>query len=264
MKTHPQADIFVGRRKEVARLIASIRDRRSMVIHGPPDSGKTALISHVLSRLSPGITNRCLRVSAEGALRPLIQQQVISLFAAGDPVVQEAYREQGTRFRTAETWIRKQTGGRLRSLLFRALDQGRYWIFVDNVSGLGFSHFHLLRELIRMRETPVSFLTRGLGDEYLGPAGRLFWSDAHKLALGPLAPGEAAKLLRAVVERQGLQDLDINSFQKAILEFSRGLPGAIVEMAAMARQPQYRFGSKIKSKLLYTDYLVQLASRVQV
>lgn len=264
MKSAAQADIFVGRRQEAVRLAAAIRERRSLLIHGLPDSGKTALVEHVLSRVSPGIASHCLRVSVGGTLQRLMQRQVMALFTVGDPVVQEAYRKQSEERRSAETWVRKQTSRRLRSLLFCAFDRGRYWIFWDDACGLGLSHFHFLREVIWMKKTPAYLLARGLGYEYLGQAGRLFWADEHRLELGPLSSEDAGNLLEAAVEREGLQRLDLDGFHEQVLEVSRGLPGVILKMAAMAGQPQYQFENKVKTKLIYTDYLVQLASRVRV
>lgn len=264
MNLFAQTGPFVGREDESARLIRAIRDRRSLLIVGAADSGKTALVEQALSKLPWEIATRCLRVEAAGTLPRLLQQHVLKLFDAGDPVVQAGYQREGNWFRSPTAWVRKQTSGQLRSLLFQAFDRSRYWLFWDNVSHAALAHYHFLRETIRMRKTPAYLLARGTGPEYLGQAGRLFWSDEHRLGLGLLAPEDAKTLLAVAVEREGLECLDLDGFREQVLELSRGLPGAIVRMAAMAARPEYQRGKRPKTKLIYMDYLVELASRIQV
>lgn len=264
MEPSTQPGLFLGRRREAARLIAAIRDRRSLLIFGPPDSGKTSLVDHTLSKLPLGIASRCLHVSAKGTMQRLLQQHVIRLLEAGDPVAQQAYRKHGTRSRSMESWVRKETSGRLRSLLFRAFDRSRYWLFWDDAQRLGLSHFHFLREVIWMRKTPVYLLARGFAHEHLGQAGCLFWSDEQQLEVGPLADDDAGALLEAAIEREGLASLDLSEFRAQVLEASRHLPGAILKMVAMSGQPRYQYGKRVKTKLIHMDYLVQLASRIRV
>ena len=264
MKSSVQSSHLFGRRQKLARLTAAIRERRSLLIFGPPDSGKSALVAQALANLPENIANRCLQVRAEGPLQRVLQQHVIRLFAAKDAVVQAAFSSQGNESPSVESWVKKQTSGRLRSLLFRAFDNGRYWIFWDNIGRLGLAHSHFLREVIWMRKTPVYLLARGLGYEYLGQASRLFWSDEGRLELGPLAPEDARALIDAAIEKEGIRNLDLSRFHEEVLEASRNLPGAIVRMVAMATQPQYQYGNRVKTKLIHMDYLVQLASRVQV
>jgi hypothetical protein len=264
MKSSVQSGLLFGRRQELARLTAAIRERRSLLIFGPPDSGKSALVDQALANLPKNLASRCLRVKAEGSLQRTLQQQVIRLFAAKDATVEAAFPSQAAGSQSVESWVKKQTSGRLRSVLFRAFDAGRYWIFWDNIGQLGLAHYHFLREVIWMRKTPVYLLARGLGYEYLGQAGRLFWSHEWRVELGPLVAEDARALLEAAIKREGITNLDLSEFHEQVLEASRGLPGAIVRMVAMAGQPQYRYGNKVKTKLIHIDYLVQLASRVQV
>lgn len=262
MKPTAQSTPFLGRRRETARLIRAIRRRRSLLIFGPPDSGKSALVTEALSKLPAAIAGRCVRVRAEGTLPRLLQRHVAQLLAAGDGVVQEAYLKQAAS-RSAETWAGKQTGTRLRRLLFEAVDRSRYWLFWDDARRLRSSHFHFLREVIRMRKTPVYLLARGLREEHLGRSGRLFWRDTQRLELGPLSAADARALLEAAIEREGLTHLDLSEFREQVLEAGRNLPGAILKMAAMADRPQYQSGNRVKTKLIHMDYLVQLASRIR-
>lgn len=264
MKTSAQNGHFFGRRKELARLTAAIRERQSLLIFGPPDSGKSALVDQSLANLPRSVVKQCLRVSAEGPFQRVLQQHVIRLFAAKDAVVQTAFSSDATRSHSIDSWVKKQTSGRLRSLLFSAFDRGRYWIFWDNFGQLGLAHYHFLREVIRMRKTPVYLLARGLAYEYVGQASRLFWSHEWRIELGALALEDARALLEAAIERGSMTNLDLSEFHEHVLEASRCLPGAIVRMVAMAGQPQYRYGNRVKSRLIHMDYLVQLASRFRV
>lgn len=264
MKSYLQSGLLFGRRQELARLAAAIRERRSLLISGPPDSGKSALVDQLLTNLPENLASRCLRIQTEGSLQRILQQHVIRLFAAKDATVEAAFSSQAAATQSVESWAKKQTSGRLRSLLFRAFDSGRYWVFWDNVGRLGLAHYHFLREVIWMRKTPVYLLARGLGYEYLGQVSRLYWSDEWRVELGPLVPEDARALLQAAIEKEELTNLDLTEFQEQVLEASRGLPGAILRMVAMARHPRYRYGNRVKAKLIHIDYLVQLASRVQV
>jgi energy-coupling factor transporter ATP-binding protein EcfA2 len=264
MKSSAQTGFLFGRRPELARVVAAIRDRQSLLIFGPPESGKSALVEHALASLPSEIARQCVRVVVEGSFQRLLQQHVVQLAAAEDPAVQAAYGKQGAGCRSAETWARKQTSGRLRSLLFQAFDRSFHWLFWDNVRQLGLAHYHFLREVIWMRKTPVCLLARGLAYEHLGQTGRLFWSDEQRLELGPLTQEDAGALLEAAIAREGLASLDLSEFREQVLEVSRNLPGIIVKMVAMAGKPRYQHGDRVKTKLIYTDYLVQLASRVQI
>ena len=255
---------FLGRRQELARLTKAIRNRQSLLIFGPPDCGKTALVDRALAMLPPEIARLCLRLHAEAPLPKLLRRHVEQLFAAGDPVVRAAYAAQAPNGRSIETWASSQTAGRLRSLLFRAFDQGSYRLFWDDVRRLGLAHVRFLREVIWMRKTPVYLLARSPSYEDLGQATRLFWAQDQRLELPPLAPDEAEQLFDAAIANQRLEQLDLSEFRKQVIEASRNLPGAIVKMVAMAGQPQYRYGNSVKANLIYMDYLMQLASRVQV
>lgn len=258
-----EASPLLGREEETSWLVAAILARRSMLIHGPPDSGKTSLVEQAVAKLPPSVAGGCLRVDASGPLRHALEETVAALFAAGDLTIEAAYSARAENFRSAKSWARKQTGRLLSNLLFRAFDKSRYWIFWDNIGRLGPAHAHFLRETIRMRKTPVYVLARDCGEEILGHAARLYWSGEQRLELPPLAAADAEELLEAAIERDRLERLELSDFRKAILEASRGLPGAILKMAAMAGEAKYQYGNRVKTKLIYTDYLIELASRVR-
>lgn len=259
-----QTELFLGRRRELARLLAAMHERRSMLLFGPPDSGKSALVEQALTRQPAGITEKCFVLLANTSMDRLLRQHAIRLLTTEDPVVQDAYEANGARFRSTKSWVRRQTGGRLRSLIFEACERGRYWIFWENAARLGTSHFHFLREVIRMRSTPVYLLARGFGHEHLGKSEHLFWSEGLRLELGPLGTKEAKGLTKAAIAREGLDDLDLSDFRQQVIEASRNLPGAIVRMVSMASRPQYRYGNKVKTKLIHTDYLMGLAARMRI
>ena len=261
----PEPDTpFFGRERELERLLAAIRDRRSLLIFGVPDSGKSALVERALAALPWTMKNACLRVSAEESPQNLLRQLVMRLFAAKDAVVCAAIPAQASHPERLERWVKKQTSGRLRGLVFRAFDRGCYWTFWDDAGRLGLAHSRFLREVVRMRNTPAYLLARGVEEIDIGRAGRIFWSEDQRLELGPLANEEAQALFDAVIEREGLQGLELDEFREQVLEAGRKLPGAIVRMAAMAAQPQYRYGNTVKAKLISMEYLVQLAERVIV
>ncbi|MGO8817988.1 MAG: hypothetical protein ACLQVG_25365, partial [Terriglobia bacterium] len=64
------------------------------------------------------------------------------------------------------------------------------------------------------------------------------------------------ELLENCIERFGLSRLDLTDFREEALELSKRVPGAIVKMCAMAADPRYQYGSRIKMKSVYIDYLM--------
>jgi hypothetical protein len=56
----------------------------------------------------------------------------------------------------------------------------------------------------------------------------------------------------------GLVGLDLRGFREELLRWSGRLPGAIIKMCALASRPQYQYGGRIKTRLLYIDYQMSL------
>jgi hypothetical protein len=67
----------------------------------------------------------------------------------------------------------------------------------------------------------------------------------------------ARELLEFCIRDFGLNLLDLEDFRKEVLRLSGLLPGAISKMSRLATDSRYRFGDRIKIKLVHVDYLLQ-------
>jgi AAA ATPase domain len=262
MSDGPAAVPFLGRRQELARLAEAIRRRESLLIWGPRDSGKTAIVARAIASLPEKISRQCLRVCVRGSLRDLLRDHVVELYRLGDPLVRSRFAADARGARSSiRAWARRQPSVRLRGLLVRAARDARYWIFWDDVPALGHAHLRLAKNLIWAHKTPVYFLARGCGESEIGLGARLYWHDGLRLYLGPLPLPEAKRLLEQSMERSNLAAFDLAGFREEILDSSGLLPGAIVRMAALAAQPQYQCDGQIKTKLVRVDYLMEETPR---
>ncbi len=69
--------------------------------------------------------------------------------------------------------------------------------------------------------------------------------------------------MRECIQRFGLARYNLSGFEQEVLELSRQVPGAIVKMCALAANPRYHFGSQIKIKSVYIDFLMNATPRMK-
>ncbi len=254
MRSHPE--IFIDRKEEVQLLKKAINERRSLLISGPAGAGKTMLTLKVISELPEMLRKNCLYVSGMKGLQDLLKQIVHLLFDLDDPALRSRLRREGAPPVTFKKWLEAQPSTRLRGALYQSAAEGQYWLFLDHLPPLTHSASRVVKELIRMRATPVYLLARGFSEREIGHVTDIYWGDPHQLAVGALANASARELVEDCIHRFGLSELDLQDFRKEVLHLSGCLPGAIVQMCALAAQPQYQYGSQIKLKLLHIDYLM--------
>jgi AAA ATPase domain len=257
MSPGTQSSPFLGRKQELARLAEAIRRRESLLIWGPRDSGKTAMVAEAVARLPGKIARRCIRVCVRGSLQNLLQDHVVQLYELGDPLVRARFAAEARASRSIHAWVRKQRSVGLRGLLYRAARDVQYWIFWDDVPALGHAHLRVAKNLIWALKTPVYFLARGRSETAIGLGVRLYWHDGLRLPLGPLPLPEAKRLLEQSIDRWNLATLDLAGFREEVLRSSGLLPGAIVRMTALAARPRYQRDGQIKTKLIRVDYLIE-------
>ena len=58
------------------------------------------------------------------------------------------------------------------------------------------------------------------------------------------------------IQKLGLEKLDLKGFREDVLRLSSSVPGTIVRMCHLAQAPEYRFGSRLKTKLIHIDCLM--------
>jgi hypothetical protein len=250
--------VFVDRESEAGRLREAILKRQSLVLCGPAGIGKTALMTKVCSELPQDVARATLCLSSIDGLRSLLRGLLWELYAVGDATLRRQLHTEGVRHDTFKAWLNSLITSRLKGALYRSMETGQYWVFLDHLPPLTHAVAKVIRELMWMRNTPVYLVVRGSGTEEAGQAVHLYWGERQRLAVGPLAEVAARQLLEFCVPRFGLAQMELDDFREEILELSGRNPGVIVAMCSLASQSRYHYGSRIKTKLLHIDHLMSL------
>jgi AAA ATPase-like protein len=253
----PRAIPFLDRHLEACRLRSAIQGHRSLLISGPQGIGKTALVAEVVSTLPERTRRSIVYLDRIVGLRPLVTSLLHDLYEKRDPLLVGLVRRERAGSDGFPRWLRAESTSRLKGSAYRACERTPYTVVLDHMPRLSFAAAKVVKELSRMRDTPVILVSRGDSKSELGPVEDLFWHPASRVLLGTLAEAQTRILLEASIRRLGLeQGLDLEPFRSEVLEFSGGVPGAIVTMVAMATDPRYQEGSRVKTELLHIDYLI--------
>ncbi|MGA9883461.1 MAG: ATP-binding protein [Candidatus Acidiferrales bacterium] len=261
MQLNATIERLIGRENEMRQLREVLRKRRSQLIWGSADSGKSFLIENVLAELSANERRKCICWAGPATRRQLVEHLIRGLYLAGDSFVR--HKVQADRFgETAlSRWMAEQSALRLRGILLTAAEQGEYRIFVDHLSLISQAVAELLKEIVNRTNTPVYLAGKGYSQAEIGYAWSLYWTDEYRLPVRPLSEGAARELLGVCIERYALNSLDLDGFREELLGLSDRLPGAIVKMCRLAADPRYHYGDRVKLKLLHVDYLMQGTGR---
>lgn len=250
------AGCFLGRNTEINRLREAIRKRESLLIWGASDAGKTALVSKLISELPEKIARHCLCAAGHGSPQEILRGLIKKFEDTDNPLLGKKFRAEAGYGESFAHWTKQQTSLRLRGLLYKAVSEGEYWIFFEDVAPITHILARIIKELIWNRKTPVYLVARGWTYTEVGHVAQLYWTDQHRLQVGPLAFPAAKELLETCIRQFALSQFDLEGFREDILEFSGLLPGAIIKMCEAAADSRYHFEGRIKTKLLHVDYLV--------
>lgn len=249
--------MLIGRKAEMEKLRTAILSRRSLLIHGPAGSGKSALLQAALESLPGKIRAHCLFCAACDTPHEIWQHLVVALGAVGDPVVLERVRREARTVPAMESWVKRQTSLRLRGILRRAVRATDYLVFFDPPHPLPDGAYRLLQEWIWSGRVPVYLTARSLSETASGRIGGLFWHAGLRFPLGPLCRSEAELLLEHSIAAFGLAPGAGREFRDFVLHQSCLLPGRIVHLCRLASSPAYRFEGRLKLHTLAVDSLLE-------
>ncbi|HTV60675.1 MAG TPA: ATP-binding protein [Verrucomicrobiae bacterium] len=248
---------LIGREPELRRLRAAFRKRESLLLWGPADAGKSLLIQKALAQLPESERRKCICWSGPTGRRQLIAHLVTSLYLAGDPFVRGKVRADRFSDANLARWISEQSAMRLRGILISAAQGAEYLFFLDHLGPVSHTVAQFLKEVMYRAKTPVYLAGHGYTQAEIGYAWSLYWTDEYRIPVGPLSDARARELLEFCIRDSGLESLDLSGFREELLRLSGHLPGAIVKMCAMAADPRYHFGDRVKLKLVHVDYLMR-------
>jgi len=249
---------IIGRKAESLRWHQAIRKRESLLICGPAGIGKTALLSKVLAELPKDMARSVVSVDGWVGLQPFLRGLLQKLYEAGDSTLRHQLRAEGVGAGGFKSWLKSRSTSRLKGALYRSMQMGSYWIFLDHLPPLTPAVGKVVRELVWMRNTPVYLVARGYGAKELGHAANTYWDDRQRLILCPLHESAARELLELCICRCGLARLNLDGFREKVLSMSGYNPGVLVKMCELAAEPRYHYDSRIKTRLIHIDYLMSL------
>ncbi len=252
-----QRSLMTGRRQELRRLNAAMKSRKSLLIWGAADSGKTTLAMKAIEQFPQANRDKCIYWAGPGSLRELLSHIVGALWRAGDPYVRKKLQMDGGENSTPDSWLRAQSSLRLRGIAFSAMEREPYWLFLDYVPPASHAMAHLLKEFVWRCKTPVYLLARGCTESEIGWMWSLYWTSEYRIGLPRLTECEARQLFEKCVRHFGLAGLELDEFREEILRRSGHQPGSIVKMCEMAAKPRYQCGEQIKVNVVHVDYLMQ-------
>jgi energy-coupling factor transporter ATP-binding protein EcfA2 len=255
-RTRHNTTPFFDREKERRCLREAILHRQSLLICGPAGSGKTSLVAEVVNGLPHDVARSTFYVSGIDGLQPLLRALLRELYDVDDPPLRRQLHAEGIRNETFKAWLRSLPTSRLKGTLYRSAESGRYWVIVDHVPPPTHAVAKVVKELARMRDTPVYLLARGQTQAEVGHVTDLFWGDKHHLSLRPLPEPVARALLESCIRRFGLVRLDLEGFREEVLRLSGQVPGTLVKMCALAAEPRYQYGARIKTRLVHIDCMM--------
>jgi len=247
---------LVDRESEALRLHDAILKRESLWISGPAGIGKTALVLMVLSELPSAMARHCFYLSGVDGVQPLLRWLIQRLYKLDDATLRRRLHVEGIRENTFKSWLKHQPTSRLKGAVYRSMEKGNYWVFLDHLPPLTHAEAKIVRELVWMRKTPVFLFARGPTGRDVGQVGNVYWGSRQQLSLGPLPEQAGRELLERCIQKMGLEKLDLEGFREEVLRLSGLVPGTIIRMCHLAQAPKYRFGLRLKTRLIHIDCLI--------
>ncbi len=236
---------LVGLSREQRSIEDAIRQRESLLVLGPPGSGKTAIVQSV--------------ASTTGAVflryRPVLHDVLASLAAALVANRHPRFAGLVKRGRSPEKWAAEQTSVHLRGLLWAGFEICPCPLVLD---GIERSSFQAYRFFQRVCHSPgMSVIATCRDPFHMGELHRLFWDPRRTIRMMPLTEAGASTLFELAADHFGLRELDLVDFRPRLLDSAKGNPGQIVEMCRMACNPQYRSGKHILFAPLRIDAMAR-------
>jgi hypothetical protein len=235
----PESDYLsaVDRTEGLARLRAQARKRKSMLVFGPKDVGKTRLLlafaqTQPFALYVPRIRSpRDLMLSLVRTLRGLEEREI--------------------RLPASEGSLSTPS---LKGIVQRALEARPFLLVLDHLAGPSRVVTGVIKELADYGRRPIFFAARTPHMEDIGTLQPMCADRSERLEIRNFTPAIALEFAKREAARSGLRSSNLESALHSLVDWSEGNPGSILQMLKMAKAPRYRIGDQIKAHVLYLDF----------
>jgi hypothetical protein len=226
----------VEREDELNRLRNQATIRKSLLVFGPAGVGKSRLLRAFVAGQP-----LALHVAQVRSPREFLLAFLHELHSADEAIdVPENLGALST--------------SSLKGIVHRALDGHPFLMVLDHLDAPSSVVTRMIKDLYYYGRTPVIFASRSPHQEDIGALRSLCANKLERLELKNWPPQIALEFAWRNAERSELCASNLESVLPALVEWSDGNPGAILQMLQMAHLPQYRVGDQIKAHILYVDY----------
>jgi hypothetical protein len=234
-------EFIFDREEEKKGIRERLARKEPFLIHGPSGVGKTLLLRSVLPEF-PSVLY-CEDSATTHVVLCSIASRLLHLHS---PHAKTAFRN--------EEAIKTKSAVSLKGIVMDALNEGQYSIVLDQLRRPSHSFAAAVREIMGWGSTPVSAVARSSHMEDTGFLQPFYSDRSEKYEIRNFEKSVAERFALEVVARANLTASNLSEFLDKILEFSKGNPGAIVELVEIAKHPKYRSDEHIKIAPLYIDF----------
>jgi DNA polymerase III delta prime subunit len=226
----------VGREEELERLKSQAKARKSLLVFGPPGVGKTRLLQTFAAQQP-----LTLYVAQLHSPRELLHGLL------------EALRSVDARVKLPAN-VETLSSSSLKGIVHRALDTKPFQMVLDHLEGPSRVVSGIIKDLHYFGRTPVIFASRSPHMEDIGTLQPLCALKSERVEVKNWPHQIALEFTQREAERMQLSASNLGSVLPALVEWSDGNPGAILQMLKMVRMPQYQVGDQVKAHVLYLDF----------